>query len=55
MLFTKRNLIRVFAIAIPIFVIKLFEIPFEFLLRNITTTFEHDIFHNYDLIEQELV
>ena len=43
-LFTKRNLIRAFAIAIPIFIIKLFEIPFEFLLRDITPTFELGVF-----------
>ena len=44
MLFTKRNLIRIFAIAIPIFVIKFFEIPFEFLLSDITPTFELGVF-----------
>jgi len=44
MIFTKRNLLRVIAIAIPIFVIKFFGMPFLFLLRDITPTSELGIF-----------
>jgi len=40
MLFTRKNIIKGFAIAIPIFVINLFEVPFESFLRDIPPSFE---------------
>lgn len=44
MLFTKRNLIRACAVAIPILVIKFFGMPFLFLLKDIEPTTELGIF-----------
>jgi len=44
MLFTIKNSIKVFAILIPIIVIKNFEIPYRFFLKDIDTSFELGVF-----------
>ena len=40
-IFTKRNLLRVLAIGLPIFVIKTIDRPFEYLLRDTNPSMEY--------------